>query len=273
VLCVLRAASDTDRDPPMSLPRAIAVAIVCILAVASIVVQVASYYPRISAARSTVQRFACSNNLKQLSIAFENYHATYHCFPPAYVADKDGRPMHSWRVLILPSVEESGLLQLYRQYDFNEPWNGPHNRRLATQLPSIYRCLSDDRAGNETNYVVVLGSETAWRGSDAVLAEQITDGPANTIMLVETSNVNINWLEPRDLTIEEAKRGINSPVAPSISSNHGLVNVVLWDGSVHSFDETLPLGVLSALLTRSGGEPIAPGMLRDYSEQTEDKSP
>src|SRR3990172_9467251 len=71
------------------------------------------------------RRTACKNNLHQIEMALHYYHDKYHCFPPAYVADASGRPLHSWRVLLLPFLEQENL---YRQYRFDEPWDGPHNR-------------------------------------------------------------------------------------------------------------------------------------------------
>ena len=74
----------------------------------------------------------CKNNLKQIALALHNYHQANGCFPPAYIADKNGRPMHSWRVLILPYLE---LDHLYKQYNFNEPWDGPNNKKLLAARP------------------------------------------------------------------------------------------------------------------------------------------
>src|SRR5438105_1376638 len=84
--------------------------------------------PLVSSARPAARRNACGNNMKQIELALLNYHDANKSFPPAYVADAEGKPMHSWRVLILPYLERNDL---YQQYDFNEPWNGPHNSRLA----------------------------------------------------------------------------------------------------------------------------------------------
>ena len=75
----------------------------------------------------------CSNSLKNISLALQNYHDTYRTFPAAYVPDKDGEPMHSWRVLILPYIEERNL---YDKYDFTEPWDGPNNSKLLADMPS-----------------------------------------------------------------------------------------------------------------------------------------
>jgi hypothetical protein len=91
--------------------------------------------------QGAARRMVCSNNLKQLGLALHNYHQTYGCFPPAYVADEDGRPMHhSWRVLVLPFLEQQ---QLYDQYRFDEPWDGPNNRKLAENVISIFHCPED----------------------------------------------------------------------------------------------------------------------------------
>jgi len=70
----------------------------------------------------------CSGHLCQISLALHNYHDVFGCFPPAYIADSRGRPMHSWRVLILPFMEQ---VALYNAYHFEEPWDGPNNRKLA----------------------------------------------------------------------------------------------------------------------------------------------
>src|SRR4051812_47355571 len=58
----------------------------------------------------------CAKNLKQLGIALENYHDAYKSFPPAYVVGDNGKPMHSWRVLLLPFLEDPGMNDLYKQY-------------------------------------------------------------------------------------------------------------------------------------------------------------
>ena len=66
-----------------------------------------------------------------------DYHGKNKHFAPAYVADENGKPMHSWRVLLLPMLEQQAL---YESYDFDEPWNGPNNSRLLAQTPPSYQC-------------------------------------------------------------------------------------------------------------------------------------
>lgn len=96
--------------------------------------------PAVQAARQAARRNQCVTNLRQISLAMLNYHDVWNSFPPAYIADENGRPKHSWRVLILPYLEQQTL---YDRYDFNEPWDGPHNSQLAALMPPVYACLTD----------------------------------------------------------------------------------------------------------------------------------
>ena len=88
-------------------------------------------------AREAAQRSTCKNNLKQIGLALHNYHDRYQSFPPAFVADENGKPMHSWRVLLLPYLDQADL---YARYNFNEPWNGPNNLKLGDEIPEVYGC-------------------------------------------------------------------------------------------------------------------------------------
>ncbi len=113
--------------------------------------------------------------------------------------------MHSWRVLILPFLEEPSL---FKKYNFNEPWDGPNNSKLADQVPEVYRCPShyDAKHGDsvETNYFVVDGPETAFPGGVGRPFSNVADGTTNTIMVIEASGLERNWMDPRNVTLEEA---------------------------------------------------------------------
>ncbi len=97
-----------------------------------------------SAARSR-----CVNNLKCIGLAMKFYHDDFGCLPSAFIPDEQGRPKHSWRVLILPYLEKTGIADqgelqgLYEAYDFSEPWNGPTNLKLVHRMPLIYGCSND----------------------------------------------------------------------------------------------------------------------------------
>lgn len=85
----------------------------------------------------------CQANLRAIGLALQAYHADHGCYPPAYMADASGRPLHSWRVLILPYLGEP---ELFRAYRFDEPWDGPNNARLATWMPELYQCPAHPRS-------------------------------------------------------------------------------------------------------------------------------
>ena len=232
-----------------------------------------AFQPR--SAREWARIAQCCNNLKQIGLALHNYHDDHGCFPPAYIADADGKPMHSWRVLILPYTEQRAL---YEQYDLSQPWDGPNNRKLAGQIPSVYQCPSSKVwAGGRpaTNHVAVVGPKTVWPSAKATKLSDVSDEAANTIMLVEVANSDIHWMEPRDLSFEEALRGINPPSGMGISSRHvwgenyfkygtPVANFAFADGTVHSLPEGFPVEILEAPLTIDGGENIDMDQCVDY---------
>lgn len=200
------------------------------------------------------RRASCANNLRNISLALWQYHDIHGTFPPAYIADKNGRPMHSWRVLLLPYLDQRSV---YQQYRFDEPWDGPNNSAMALAVGRLryYECPSSNCNG-ETNYVAIVGSQTIWPGSKTTKMVDIKDGAANTIMLVETHNSGIHWMEPRDLDISDIARGINPPLGTGISSGHihGVANVAFADAMVKAIDSKASPKALRAALTIAGGE-------------------
>ena len=209
--------------------------------------------------RESARRSICTNNLKLFGIALQTYHDQHKCFPPAFFADEHGTPIHSWRVLLLPYLEEPELTALYEQYRFDEPWNGPRNRELLDKAPAVFRCPSDEDNMSETNYLAVVGPQTVWPGTGNTKIRQITDGTSLTIAVVECSDSGINWLEPRDVTFDDASLGINKLQSrPAIRSQHRGrgANFLFADGSVHFLNDDTPANVLHALLTSAGGEEI-----------------
>ncbi len=174
---------------------------------------VALLTPAVYDAREAGRLATCQNNLKNIGIAILNYESEHHSLPPPFVADKDGKPMHSWRVLILPYLDRRDL---YDQYKFDEPWNGPNNRELSKHWPRIFTCPADQHVfandAGSTSYVAIVGKHPLWRlGAPRKLAN-LADA-SSTVMLLEVANSDINWMEPRDFALDDPSS--QTAVAPN----------------------------------------------------------
>lgn len=206
--------------------------------------------------------------MRVIGHALQTYHEWYGCFPPAYIADENGRPMHSWRVLILPFLEEPGL---YNSYDFSEPWDGPSNRRLALTRPTpdIYCCTTDaenNRAAGLTTFVAIVGDNTMWPGTEGRSLGDVTDGAENTLLFVEAPDAAVPWTQPRDLTVDElvgrvdaekrrSKRFAYHEEGPFIYTS-GDWMVLFADNHRECFYEPPAADLLAAMATATGGEKI-----------------
>ena len=176
-------------------------------------------------------------------------------FPPAYVLGPDGRPWHSWRVLILPYFGQGD--DLYKQYSFKEPWDGPNNSRLADQMPKTLAYSGTKPPATVTNYLAVVGDETMWPGATGRKRTEIKDDPSQTILIVENNGLGVHWMEPRDLAFETMPFGIDSP--DGVSSWYKYPAVVTADTSVHRLSKEMTPEALRAALTVGGGEKLAQG--------------
>jgi hypothetical protein len=137
--------------------------------------------------------------LNQLSVALQNYHLTYGSLPPAVVTDSNGKAMHSWRVLILPFIEEGNAL--YQRYDFSEPWNSINNSKLLDQMPRIFHSPSERPSSKFTNMVAIAGQGTAFPSDKSVRYDEMKDGLENTALLTEITLSTIPWTQPVDLDV------------------------------------------------------------------------
>ncbi|HEV3119294.1 MAG TPA: DUF1559 domain-containing protein, partial [Gemmataceae bacterium] len=165
-------------------------------------------------------------------MAVVNYHSANGSYPPAFLADAQGRPMHSWRVLLLPYL---GQEDLFHDYDFSEPWDGPNNSKLAARMPKLYAFPGE--RGPTTNYLAVVGPGTVWPGRSTVTEKDVTDGLSNTILLVENHGAGIHWMAPRDLSFADMDFTINSP--QGLSSKYVDPAVAMLDGSIRRFETHL----------------------------------
>lgn len=193
------------------------------------------------------------NNLKQIDLALLTYESEYRSFPPAYITDENGRPMHSWRVLILPFMDQQAL---YDQYRFDEPWDGHNNRRLHAMMPSMYADPSfPDDTNSHTNYAVITGERTMFPGAKAIKVRNVRDGLSTVLSVVSIGKSDIVWCEPRDLEFDKMSFKINAPDRAGIK-NETLSGapVALGDGSVRELEEGTPEAEIKSLILRSDGK-------------------
>jgi prepilin-type processing-associated H-X9-DG protein len=200
--------------------------------------------PTVESAREASRRTLCANNLLQIGSAILAYHQANGCFPPAYIADKSGKPMHSWRVLILPHLDQ---VAAYKTYDLNEPWDSPKNKNILSNIYPWYACPCDHNVNSpgaiQTSYLAVVGSNAAWTGEKPAKLADFGGQASHTIMLVEVTDSGIAWAEPRDLPLDSLDAA--KTASAILSSKHGQqkeffftydftagVNVAMADGSV-----------------------------------------
>ena len=218
-------------------------------------VAVALLLPAVQAAREAARRMQCSNNMKQLGLALHNYHAVHKKFPPAYTVDEDGNPLHSWRVLILPYIEQ---LSLYEQIRLDEPWDSEHNSQFHDVMIAAFQCPSngDVMPGANCCYTAVIGKDTVFPGEKGITLGTITDGLSNTVLFAERLGP-VCWMDPTcEVTLEEILEhgGINEDYEGLGSYHTGGINAVFCDGSVQFLSETIDLEVLKNLFLRNDGK-------------------
>src|SRR5262249_23663651 len=144
------------------------------------------------------------NNFRQMALAFHNYAASRRGrFPPAAIVDKEGKPLLSWRVAILPYIDEEDL---HKEFRLNEAWDSPHNKKLLARMPKSYASPSGKMTEpNATCYQLFTGPGTLYplesdRNVKFTVAN-IPDGSGNTIVLAEASKA-VPWTKPEDILVD-----------------------------------------------------------------------
>ncbi len=200
------------------------------------------------------RRAQCVNNLKQIGLAMDNYYEANGTFPPAARYDADGKPLLSWRVLILPYVEQRAL---YEQFHLDEPWDSPHNKPLADRVPSVFQCPSERLPSQSlTTYVVVVDARSMFTGeASGVPISSVSDGTSKTLLVVEAASP-VLWTKPDDLSLAPVARLLG------VGSKHpGEFNALMADGLVRfirdSGNDAISPQDLGALVTRDGHEAVA----------------
>jgi hypothetical protein len=217
-----------------------------------------SLVPAVHEARQAAQRTVDMNNVKQLALAMLNYEATTRQYPAAasqkYRAGgsmQQSKYPHSWRIDILPFLEEQSL---YTQYRFDEPWDSEANKKFLEKMPSVFRSTKDpDPKSTNTSYFVFTGPGTLFEGEQGTSMRQITDGTSRTILLVEARR-SVPWTKPEDIAYVPDKP---LPKLGGWWPDEFLVS--LCDGSVFRIASGADEAALRLWITKADGQ-IAPDL-------------
>jgi hypothetical protein len=187
-------------------------------------------------------------NLKLIGLAMHNYAARHSRAFPAAAIYKDGKPMLSWRVAILPYLDQKDL---YNKFHLDEPWDSPHNKALLDQMPEVYApVIPVDKPEPATYYQVHAGPGALFDGETGTKLEDIKDGTSMTIMVIEGAKP-VPWTKPEELPF-----AVDKPLPEVGGQQPDGACVGLADGSARFIGRQVDLKVFKALVTRSGGEVV-----------------
>jgi hypothetical protein len=135
--------------------------------------------------------------LSRIACAILQYQDEHRHLPPSYTSAKDGTPLHSWRVLILPQLGEE---ELFKSFRLSEPWNSEHNQALVARMPAIYRCLGQSTDDYTTIYQVFDGEGAAFEHPLTLSLEIDFDRRKRDTILVAESAGPVSWTTPKDMS-------------------------------------------------------------------------
>ncbi len=227
-----------------------------ILVVISILaVLVALLLPAQQRGREPARRAQCRNNLKQIALALHNYESDYKSLPPAFTVDASGKPLHSWRTLILPYIDQAAL---FKQIDLSKPWDDPANAAAYKTVVPTFRCYSSAGPPSHTTYMAVVTPNSCLRPAEPRSFSDITDNHGETLMVIEVNHDHVvHWMSPTD-----ADESLILGLGPETKQAHvGGVNPVFTIGLVKS-------GVVQASV--GGGRSEADGPVNGWRGDKKD---
>lgn len=202
--------------------------------------------------RQVAAQAQSQNNLKNMAVAMHVIYDNEKKMPPAAIHDQHGKPLLSWRVRILPHLEQGDL---YKEFHLDEPWDSPHNLRLLPRMPPTYALPGAQNVKSyKTPYQVFVGKGAAFEGKRGLrLRGDFPDGPSNTILIAEAAEL-VPWTKPADLRFDQR------PMMPVLHrwSTSKTCLVALADGSVRAIPQSMKESTLRAAITRNGDETLGP---------------
>ncbi|HZL90296.1 MAG TPA: DUF1559 domain-containing protein [Pirellulaceae bacterium] len=222
-------------------------------------VAVALLLPAVQAARESARRMQSQNNLRQIGIAVHNHHDVWRALPASHSLTKDGKPGLSWRVHILPYVEQQPL---YDQFHLDEPWDSEHNKALIAKMPDVYKSPTSRAGEGKTVYLGVKGKNAAFvppADSDkgktnppGISLAAVVDGTSNTIMVVEAGDEKAAvWTKPDDFEPDD-----KDPLKGLVNPGGRGFNAAFCDGAVRLITKAVDAKTLKRLFQRNDGEPV-----------------
>ena len=208
-------------------------------------------WPPMTRGREASRRSQCKNNLKQIGLALYNYHEKYKELPPAYTVDEHGKPLHSWRTLILPFIDQQIL---YQKIDLSKPWDDPANAEAFKTVVPVYQCPSTRSEPGMATYLAVTGDNTCLRPVRSLKQEEVTDGTDKTLAVVEVNPKHaVHWMSPHDADLA-LLLGIS---AEKDSLQHtGGYHVLLLDGSVRFINSQIQESIVRALVSATANDEV-----------------
>ena len=207
--------------------------------------------PAVGKVRMIAGSSKSANNMKQMGLAFHTYADANGKMPGAAICDANGKPLLSWRVTLLPYMEQDSL---YRQFKLDEPWDSASNKPLIEKMPKLYVDPRVATKPGETVYKVFVGKDAILDWTQGKDFPAITDGSSNTILAIE-GGAGVVWTKPEELEFDAAK-----PL-PKLDLPGGLkvINVLMADGSVRRIDlGKVSEKTLKIAIGASDGEPLPP---------------
>ncbi len=217
--------------------------VVCI-----VMILVALFLPAPRRARHAARRSQCKNNLKQIGLALHNYADVHGSLPPAFTVDEEGLPLHSWRTLILPYLDQQAL---YKTIDLSKPWDDPVNAAVRDTEIAVYTCPSGGTPRTHTTYMAIVGSDACFSATEPRGFSDITDGTSETLALIEVSPDDaVHWMSPMD-----SGRRFALTFEAEITLGHtGGVHCLRVDGSAGFLSPGISDATRRALITIAGDD-------------------
>lgn len=193
-------------------------------------------------------RAQSSNNLKQLGLSMHNYESAHGFLPSAASLGKKGKKLLSWRVEILPYVEQD---ELYKKFKHDEAWDSEHNLKVFKEnpMPKVFAIPgTTNEADKKTHYQVFVGSGAIFDPTGPTKITDIQDGTSNTFLVVTAAKA-VEWTRPDDIEFDP-----KADLTKLLLYKDGVAMVAFADGSVRAISEKVSGKALLAFVTRSGGE-------------------